>query len=99
MKYLSTSSIVAAYKNNAQSTKNKFWGLLAVLYSIDQKVFPCVSYQFNQHVVGYALDEFFLLDGKEKTYPTTQSLSSVIFSTHWIEVLKKRNAIRETKHL
>lgn len=89
MKYLSTSSIVAAYKNNAQSTKNKFWGLLAVLYSIDQKVFPCVSYQFNQHVVGYALDEFFLLDGKEKTYPTTQSLSSVIFSTHWIEVVKK----------
>ena len=88
MRYLNTHNIVSAYQNNAKTTKNKFWGLLALLSGVGQKVQPGVNYYFNQQFVGSVLDRLFLLDGQKKSLSIGKLTSNVIFSTHWIEVVK-----------
>lgn len=66
MKYLSISTVVNAYNENKDRTKNKFWGLLSILSSIDVVVRPGISYNFDTSRVSTILEELFCLDNNKK---------------------------------
>ena len=82
MKYLSISTVVNAYNENKDRTKNKFWGLLSILSSIDVVVRPGISYNFDTSRVSTILEELFCLDNNKKLYQST-SFWNVMFSKMW----------------
>lgn len=84
MKYLTVSSVVSAYNTNKECTKSKFWGLLAILSSIDYIVKPGFNYDFDTSKVSNFLEELFCLESDVKHYQNS-SLWNVMFSKIWAE--------------
>ena len=79
MKYLTVSSVVSAYNANKECTKSKFWGLLAILSSIDYVVKPGYNYDFDASKVSNFLEKLFCLENDIKHYQNS-SLWNVMFS-------------------
>lgn len=88
MKYLSLETVVKAYVENTQNTSNKFWGLLAIISSLNHEVRPCVSYTFEVQHVSNLLEKLFALKKDKKTYSQTTKWG-VIFSNKWVEYVNK----------
>lgn len=84
MKYLTVSSVVSAYNANKECTKSKFWGLLAILSSIDYVVKPGYNYDFDASKVSNFLEKLFCLENDIKHYQNS-SLWNVMFSKKWAE--------------
>ena len=82
--YISLNSVLEAFLHCRHNTDNKFWGLVAILHAIGEKIVPGVSYTINTKDVSNALEQLFRLQSDKKTY--TSSLTwSVLFSNYWIE--------------
>ena len=64
MKYFSIQCVEDAYKNVSNSTKDKFWGILSILYSIDSEVSPNVPYSLNSNKLSTFLENTFRLSQK-----------------------------------
>lgn len=88
MKYLSLETVAKAYVENTQNTSNKFWGLLAIISSLNHEVRPCVSYTFEVQHVSNLLEKLFALKKDKKTYSQTTKWG-VIFSNKWVEYVNK----------
>lgn len=97
MKYISLSSVKAAYKANASTTTNRFWGLIGILSALDSVVRPSVSYNFFSYKASEKLDSIFILSDDKGTGYRKDTIRSVIFAKDWVNQmedsgLKKRNA-------
>lgn len=82
MKYFTLQTVIQAYQANTKSTKNKFWGLLSILHSIDSIAQPKISYNLDTSKVSALLEELFCIDDNKKPYQST-SFWSVMFSRVW----------------
>ncbi len=68
MKYLSIDSVFNAYCSNAKSIKSKFWGVLAILSSIQNRIEPCVAYSFSAAKVANIIENLFSLKSIKRKY-------------------------------
>ena len=84
MKYISIESVIEAFNGCRGKTQNKFWGLLAIVKIINQRIVPATNYKFYTSEVSDFLEELFRLDDNKKSY-TTSAKWSVMFSKYWIE--------------
>lgn len=82
MKYLSIASVVGAYNENKNRTKNKFWGLLSILSALDSIVKPGISYNFDTSKVSTLLENLFCISDDKKLYQNA-SFWNVMFSRTW----------------
>lgn len=82
--YISLNSVLEAFLHCRHNTDNKFWGLVAILHAIGEKIVPGVSYTINTKDVSNVLEQLFRLQSDKKTYTSTLTWS-VLFSNYWIE--------------
>lgn len=87
MKYFSISSVVEAYNKVSVSTKEKFWGILGILHSIDGTVYPNKSYSVETGKLSQYFENLFRLHDKRE-YSSNDEYS-FIFSTHWVDVVSE----------
>ena len=86
MKYFSLSSIINSYDSISKSTKDKFWGILGILYSIEKTISPSLNYSLDTVKLSTFLENTFRLKNK-KNYDETSSAYSVVFSDKWDEAI------------
>ncbi len=86
MKYFSINTVTSAYKSNVDRTKNKFWGLLAIMSSIDSIARPGVRFDFSTKKVSTFLEQLFSLEDTKKVYPS-DSTWNIMFSKKWTSKL------------
>lgn len=86
MKYFSLPCVVSAYKNNANSTTSKFWGVLGILYALKIQVSPGTSYQFKTGVTAQLLEDLFCF-GERKEYRSFSTSFYIMFSRFWEQKL------------
>ena len=84
MKFFSLKTVTDAYKANSSSTKNKFWGLLSILSSIDSTIEAGISYDFNTQRVSTLLEKLFCLEEEKKSY-VGDSMWNIMLSKKWTE--------------
>lgn len=84
MKYFSLNTVLRAYDLVSSTTKDKFWGILGILYSIDYPVKPCINYSINTSKLSMFLENKFRLNRK-KTYNISSNIYSVVFANNWEE--------------
>ena len=82
MKYISLDSVVKSYNINKDSTKNKFWGLLSILSSLESVVKPGISLNFETSKVSNFLEELFCVSEDKKQY-SNSAVWNVMFSKTW----------------
>lgn len=83
MKYFTLQTVKDAYKANSANTKNKFWGLLSILSSIDDtEVDSGVNYDFDTTKVSEFLENLFCLEDVKKTY-SGSSTWNIMLSSKW----------------
>lgn len=86
MKHISIPSVISAFEGCKGKTLNKFWGVVAILKAINQKIIPAKPYVFGTADVSNWLEEIFRFDDTPKVYKTSAEWT-IIFSSHWIEHL------------
>ena len=86
MKYFSLDTIISSFEDNASKTTDGFWGIMAILKSIDSKVNACTQYDINCQKVANILEQWFSVRQEYKNYNTTATWY-VVFSAMWIEQL------------
>ena len=84
MKYFSLNCVKNAYELVSANTKDKFWGILGILYSIDSLAKPGVNFSINTEKLSNFLEQTFRLKDK-KTYNAPSSEYSVVFANDWEE--------------
>lgn len=89
MKYISINSVVDAFNGCKGKTLNKFWGLIAILKVIDQKIIPAKPYVFKTSEVSNWLEEVFRFEDNPKRY-NTSAVWTVIFSSHWTDYVPEQ---------
>lgn len=89
MKYFTLKSVANAYKANSKATKNKFWGLLSILSSIDSSVKSGVSYDFSTSKVSDFLENLFCLEDDKKKF-TGDSTWNIMLSNKWTEKVSEQ---------
>ena len=89
MKHISIPSVISAFEGCKGKTLNKFWGVVAILKAINQKIIPAKPYVFGTADVSNWLEEIFRFDDTPKVYKTSAEWT-VIFSNHWIEYLPEQ---------
>ena len=83
MKYFTLQTVKDAYKANSANTKNKFWGLLSILSSIDDTIVePGISYDFDTTKVSEFLENLFCLEDIKKSY-SGSSTWNIMLSSKW----------------
>ena len=87
MKYFSISTVEEAYNQISASTKEKFWGILGILHSIDEIVYPNKYYMVETRKLSQFFENLFTLHDK-KVYTSSEEYSFV-FSTRWVEVVSR----------
>ncbi|MBQ3580002.1 MAG: hypothetical protein II975_03300 [Bacteroidales bacterium] len=85
MRYFSISSVEEAYHQISATTKEKFWGILGILHSIDETVYPNKYYSIETGKLSQYFEDLFRL-GDKKVYSGTDEYSFV-FSTHWVDIV------------
>lgn len=81
MKYFSLNEVKQAYQQISTTTKDKFWGILGILYSIENMVEPCKIYSIDTPKLSTFLEGTFRLRDK-KSYDSGSDYS-VVFSNTW----------------
>ncbi len=84
MKYFSLNCVKNAYELVSANTKDKFWGILGILYSIDSLARPGVNFSINTEKLSNFLEQTFRLKDK-KAYSAPSSEYSVVFANDWEE--------------
>lgn len=82
MKYFSISSVEKAYEAVSSYTKDKFWGIFGILYSIESIAKPGVNFSIDTCKLSTFLEQTFRLKDK-KSYDATHSVYSVVFANDW----------------
>ena len=85
MKYFSLNCVEAAYKSISETTKDKFWGILGILYSIGDIIQPNRNYLIDTYKLSTFLEESFRLANKKNYSEGSDNVYSVIFANDWEE--------------
>ena len=88
MGYFSLACVERAYNAISKETKDKFWGILAILYSIDKTIVPNTGYSIDTTKLSSFLEDTFRFSDR-KTYDNSSSYYSVIFSSKWVEKISQ----------
>lgn len=83
MKYLSLNTVFDAFCRNSECTKSKFWGLLAILQSIQSQIEPGTSYSFKTSNIAKFLENLFCFKDKKGKFNDKQEWY-ILFSKYWI---------------
>ena len=97
MKYFTLNTVYNAYKEISKCTKEKFWGILSILYSIDNTINPNICYSLNTKKLSNFLEETFTLKNR-KSYDDSNNIYSVVFADNWCESLSS-NFITEKPNI
>ena len=73
MKYFTLNTVYNAYKEISKCTKEKFWGILSILYSIDNTINPNICYSLNTKKLSNFLEETFTLKNR-KSYDDSKAV-------------------------
>lgn len=84
MKYFSLKCVENAYEQISKTTRDKFWGILGILYSIESPATPNTIFNIDTSKLSTFLENTFRLDNK-KNYENSNSTYSVAFSNNWYE--------------
>lgn len=87
MKYFSISSVEEAYREISVTTKEKFWGILGILHSVDENIYPNKYYNVESGKLSQYFEDLFRLSNK-KNYSNTNKYS-FMFSNKWINVVSE----------
>lgn len=87
MKYFSITSVEEAYHQISATTKEKFWGILGILHSIGETVYPNKYYNVETWRLSQYFENLFRLNNKKKYSGTDEY--SFVFSTKWVDVLSQ----------
>ena len=87
MKYFSITSVEGAYHQISATTKEKFWGILGILHSIGETVYPNKYYSVETWRLSQYFEDLFRLSNKKKYSGTDEY--SFVFSTKWVDVLSQ----------
>ena len=82
MKYFSLNCVKNGYELVSANTKDKFWGILGILYSIDSLARPGANFSINTEKLSTFLEQTFRLKDK-KIYNAPNSEYSVVFANDW----------------
>ena len=82
MKYFSLSTVKKAYDSISLTTKDKFWGILGIFYSVDSLVKPNLNYAIDTPKLSNFLENIFRFKNK-KSYDEYDSSYSVVFANNW----------------
>lgn len=88
MGYFSLACVERAYNAISKETKDKFWGILAILYSIDKTIVPNTGYSIDTPKLSSFLEDTFRFSDR-KNYDNSSSYYSVIFSSKWVEKISQ----------
>lgn len=88
MKYISLSSTVGAFNRNKMTTTCKFWGVLAILSSLEECIIPGKCYKFRADSVSNFLESLFHLNEEAKQY-TNGTTWTVVFSSNWLKKFRQ----------
>jgi hypothetical protein len=80
-------AVVSSIESLSKSTTNKFWGILAIIYSIEEPIIPNKTYAIKSSSVMDFLDSLFNLHISELSN-NNDGLIYVKFSTYWKDRLK-----------
>lgn len=86
MKYFSLDSVISAFEDNKNKTSDGFWGIMAILRSLDCTISPCIQYDIDCQKVASILESWFSVRSTYKTY-NTSAIWYVVFSSKWVEQL------------
>lgn len=86
MKYFSLDSVVSSFEDNKNKTSDGFWGIMAILRSLDCSISPCIQYDIDCQKVANILESWFSVRSTYKTY-STSAIWYVVFSSKWVEQL------------
>lgn len=92
MKYLSLNTVFDAFCKNSKCTKSKFWGVLAILQSIQLGIKPGVSYPFKTYKTAKFLESLFCFKNKKDSYADKQDWY-IMFSKFWISKISEQMCI------
>ena len=92
MKYLSLNTVFDAFCKNSKCTKSKFWGVLAILQSIQLGIKPGVSYPFRTYKTAKFLENLFCFKNKKDSYADKQEWY-IMFSKFWISKISEQMCI------
>lgn len=84
MKYFNLRTVKKAYEAISVNTKDKFWGIFAILYSIESIAKPGVNFSIDTYKLATYLEQIFRLKDK-KSYDAINSTYSVVFANDWEE--------------
>lgn len=88
MKYISLSSTVEAFNRNKMTTTCKFWGILAILSTLEECIIPGKCYKFRADNVSNFLESLFHLNEEAKLY-TNGTIWTVVFSFNWLKKFRQ----------
>lgn len=86
MKYFSLDSVISAFKSNKNKTSDGFWGIMAILLSLDSEIVSCKQYSLDCGKISTILERWFSVRTPLKTYNTAATWY-VVFSSVWKEQL------------
>lgn len=88
MRFFSLECIKQAYEQISISTKEKFWGILGILYSIDSIAEPNKNFKIDTNKLSIFLEDTFRLNNK-KNYENSNNVYSVVFANNWYEKISE----------
>ncbi len=86
MKYFSLDSVISAFKSNKDKTSDGFWGIMAILLSLECKITPCKQYNLDCQKIANILERWFSVRDSLKSY-STSAIWYAVFSSVWIKQL------------
>ena len=79
--------VIESFLNLTKSTTNKFWGLLAILNSIDEPITPNKTYTVDSSKLMSNLDKLFTIVDSKQVYVGNPIY--VKFSLAWKDIIEK----------
>lgn len=79
--------VIESFLNLTKSTTNKFWGLLAILHSIDEPITPNKTYTVDSSKLMSNLDKLFTIVDSKQLYVGNPIY--VKFSLAWKDIIEK----------
>lgn len=86
MKYFSLDTVISSFEENKNKTSDGFWGIMAILRSLDCKILPCTQYDLDCQKIANILESWFSVRDTYKTY-NTSAVWYVVFSSKWVDQL------------
>jgi len=83
MKYFALDTVISSFEENKYKTTDGFWGIMAILRSLDCRIDTCTQYEINCQKIADILERWFSVRTEYKNYSTSATWY-VVFSSKWI---------------